>query len=116
MPDRFLRKVTAPLGISLPPAGQYGAGFVFLPHDAGEQERLRGLIDRIVREEGHEVLGWRAVPTDDRPAGRLGGGRRAGVRAGVHRRRPGAGDRTSQVADEAGHHQGPGRGSSGRST
>src|SRR3954466_14501476 len=30
MPDRFLRKVTAPLGITLPAAGAYGAGFVFL--------------------------------------------------------------------------------------
>src|ERR1700722_9782922 len=33
MPDRFLRKVTAPLGITLPPPGLYGAGFVFLPRE-----------------------------------------------------------------------------------
>src|SRR3977135_2925457 len=30
-PDRFLRKVTAALGMMLPPAGQYGTGLVFLP-------------------------------------------------------------------------------------
>src|SRR6266705_2829474 len=28
MPDRFLRKVTEPLGLTLPPAGQYGTGLV----------------------------------------------------------------------------------------
>jgi glutamate synthase domain-containing protein 1 len=33
MPDRFLRKATADLGFTLPPAGQYGAGLVFLPKD-----------------------------------------------------------------------------------
>src|SRR5215470_12375181 len=41
MPDRFLRKVTAPLGIALPPAGRYGSGLVFLPRDGAERERLR---------------------------------------------------------------------------
>ncbi len=65
MPDRFLRKVTAPLGITLPPAGQYGAGFVFFPRAAGEREEIRRLIEQIVREEGQDVLGWRRVPTDD---------------------------------------------------
>src|SRR5580704_1948912 len=30
-PDRFLRKVTPGLGITLPPAGRYGTGLVFLP-------------------------------------------------------------------------------------
>ena len=34
-PDRFLRKVTAQQGITLPPAGQYGTGLVFLPRNAG---------------------------------------------------------------------------------
>src|SRR5215212_10710722 len=30
-PDRFLRKVTMAMGVSLPPAGRYGTGLVFLP-------------------------------------------------------------------------------------
>ncbi|HMB81550.1 MAG TPA: glutamate synthase central domain-containing protein, partial [Vicinamibacterales bacterium] len=64
MPDRFLRKVTAPLGISLPAEGRYGAGLVFLPRHAGERNQLRRLFETIAREEGHEVLGWRTVPTD----------------------------------------------------
>ena len=64
-PDRFLRKVTAALGIALPPAGQYGTGLVFLPRVAAEREQCRLLIERIVEEEGQKVLGWRLVPTAD---------------------------------------------------
>jgi glutamate synthase (NADPH/NADH) large chain len=69
MPDRFLRRVTLPLGIDLPPAGSYGAGLVFLPHASGEREQLRRLIEQIAREEGRAVLGWRPVPGDDRALG-----------------------------------------------
>src|SRR5262249_38596775 len=64
MPDRFLRKVTAPLGIALPPAGRYGSGLVFLPRVRDERERLRALIEQIASEEGQEVLRGRVPPTD----------------------------------------------------
>jgi len=69
MPDRFLRKVTADLGFTLPPAGRYGAGLVFLPKFRGERERCRQLVEETVRSEGHEVLGWRVVPGDDSSLG-----------------------------------------------
>ncbi len=64
-PDRFLRKVTSPLGITLPPAGQYGTGLAFLPRLDAERDELRQLVERIVGEEGQRVLGWRRVPTAD---------------------------------------------------
>src|SRR5436190_24403343 len=41
MPDRFLRKATAHLGIVLPPPGRYGAGLGFLPGYRTERDRLR---------------------------------------------------------------------------
>ena len=44
MPDRFLRKVTADLGFTLPPPGAYAAGLVFLPQRRPEREQLRQLI------------------------------------------------------------------------
>src|SRR4051812_32934626 len=69
MPDRFLRKATVGLGFALPPAGQYGAGLVFLPQGRAEREQLRTLVERTVRENGHAVLGWRAVPGDDSSLG-----------------------------------------------
>jgi glutamate synthase (NADPH) large chain len=64
-PDKFLRKVTAAIGIALPPDGQYGTGLVFLPRVAAEREQCRLLVERIVGEEGQRVLGWRLVPTAD---------------------------------------------------
>ena len=64
MPDRFLRRVTAPLGFALPAEGRYGAGLVFLPQADGERDLVRRLFATIVREEGQRLLGWRKVPTD----------------------------------------------------
>src|SRR5437899_2368119 len=58
-PDKFLRKVTAAMGVSLPPAGEYGAGLVFLPRLAAEREQAKALVERIAREEGQQVLAWR---------------------------------------------------------
>jgi glutamate synthase (ferredoxin) len=69
MPDRFLRQQTTGAGIALPPAGQYGAGLVFLPHDPEVRAGIEALFERIVIEEGQHVLGWRDVPTCDRELG-----------------------------------------------
>src|SRR5437870_6431192 len=44
-PDRFLRKVTAPLGIMLPAAGEYGTGLVFLPRAEGERATAKALVE-----------------------------------------------------------------------
>src|SRR5262252_3848772 len=62
MPDKFLRKV-APA--SLPAAGEYGAGLVFLPKDADDRARIKTVFATIVAEEGQQLIGWRPVPTDD---------------------------------------------------
>ena len=62
VPDKFLRKV-APA--ALPPAGEYGVGVVFLPHDAAARQTIVDLFAKIVAEEGQTLLGWRDVPTDD---------------------------------------------------
>src|SRR5262245_57261543 len=69
MPDKFLRKVCAGLGIALPGPKDYGAGLVFLPRDLVQREKVQGLIAAIVAEEGQRLLGWRDVPTDDSPLG-----------------------------------------------
>jgi glutamate synthase (NADPH/NADH) large chain len=65
-PDAFLRKVVS---FALPPAGAYGAGLVFLPHEESDRDRIKDLIARIVEEEGQTLLGWRDVPTDNRLVG-----------------------------------------------
>ncbi|MFO0842574.1 MAG: glutamate synthase large subunit [Gemmataceae bacterium] len=64
-PDKFLRKEADRLGIHLPRLGDYGVGFAFLPTDPAEQRQCMATFERIVREEGQAVLGWRDVPTDN---------------------------------------------------
>ncbi|MEQ1574540.1 MAG: glutamate synthase large subunit [Vicinamibacterales bacterium] len=61
-PDRFFRKV---LPFTLPAAGSYGAGLVFLPRDGRDRESIQSLIAQIVEQEGAALLGWRDVPTDN---------------------------------------------------
>ena len=56
MPDAFLRKACAALDITLPPAGEYGVGMVFLPPRHRRAQRLRASSSsKIVREEGPEA-------------------------------------------------------------
>jgi len=61
MPDRFFHKV---LSFDLPAAGSYGAGLVFLPHDPVARAECKACVERIVREEGQTLLGWREVPVN----------------------------------------------------
>ena len=69
IPDRFLRRQCAGLGITLPAAGDYGAGLVFLPRDGAERDKIQSLMAGIVAEEGQRLLGWRDLPTDDATLG-----------------------------------------------
>jgi glutamate synthase (ferredoxin) len=69
VPDRFLRQEAARLNIALPPPGGYGVGLVFLPRDPANRERCERTFEKIVRDEGQRVLGWRTVPTDNSSIG-----------------------------------------------
>ncbi|MEE8429199.1 MAG: glutamate synthase subunit alpha, partial [Gammaproteobacteria bacterium] len=63
VPDAFLRAACDSLGISLPPATEYGVGCVFLPPESCAE--CEALIGGLVAEEGQQMLGWRDVPTDN---------------------------------------------------
>ena len=69
MPDSFLRSVCAPLGIELPEPFQYGVGMVFTSPKATERNSARHILEKILVEEGVELLGWRNVPTDNTSLG-----------------------------------------------
>ncbi len=64
VPHKFLAKVTGPLGITLPSAGQYGVGMVFTSRDPKIREASAQTFAKIAAEQGQEVLGWRDIPTD----------------------------------------------------
>ena len=59
MPDRFFRGVVP---FALPQAGSYGAGLLFLPHDAEARSECKAIVERIANDEGQTLLGWREVP------------------------------------------------------
>ena len=66
----FLRREAAKLGFTLPAAGQYGVGQLFLPKDPAEREAVKAELAQIVTAEGQTVLGWRDVPTDNSSLGK----------------------------------------------
>ncbi len=62
MPHEFLAPVLKELGAGVRAPGKYAAGMVFLPRDAGTQTFCRNIVEKTVRAEGQEFLGWRHVP------------------------------------------------------
>jgi glutamate synthase domain-containing protein 2/glutamate synthase domain-containing protein 1/glutamate synthase domain-containing protein 3 len=70
MPHQFFQRVCPPLGINLPQPGGFGAGVVFLPPQPEARLRCEQLIERVVRNQGLEMLGWREIPLDPARLGR----------------------------------------------
>jgi glutamate synthase (NADPH/NADH) large chain len=66
IPDAFFREEMAKQGVTLPPAGEYGVGMVFLPRDEAGRRACEAAIERTIRYEGQALLGWRDVPRDNR--------------------------------------------------
>jgi glutamate synthase (NADPH/NADH) large chain len=62
IPHEFFIREAQRLGFGLPPLGQYGVGQVFLPLDAARSKAAEAIVERVVREEGQKLLGWRTVP------------------------------------------------------
>src|SRR4051812_18285805 len=67
MPDKFFRKVAR--GFTLPPFGEYGVGMFFLPKDEMERKNCEAVVERVIAEEGQQLLGWRTVPTRNQTLG-----------------------------------------------
>ena len=65
IPDAFLREVMQAQGVSLPPAGEYGVGMVFLPQDGESRRACVAALERTIRYEGQVLLGWRDVPVNN---------------------------------------------------
>src|SRR2546423_835885 len=65
IPDQFFRDELGKLGIGLPPVGEYGVGMVFLPRDPASRFACQYEIERAIKDEGQELLGWRDVPVDN---------------------------------------------------
>ncbi|MDR1528812.1 MAG: glutamate synthase subunit alpha [Burkholderiales bacterium] len=64
LPDDLFRDSMKKQGVTLPPAGEYGVGMVFLPKEAASRQACEQELERAVRSEGQILLGWRDVPVD----------------------------------------------------
>ncbi len=71
IPHAFFARETEALGFTLPSPGEYGVGMVFLPVDTHDRLICEGIIEKIVREEGLKILGWRDTPINGNTIGRL---------------------------------------------
>src|ERR1700728_3955520 len=71
IPDKFFVRECAKLGCTLPPAGEYAVGMVFLPVEPSHRLQVEGILERIAREEGLGVLGWRDTPVEVDAIGRI---------------------------------------------
>ncbi|MCX6394612.1 MAG: glutamate synthase large subunit [Solirubrobacterales bacterium] len=66
IPDQFLRSA---FGSVVPDAGSYGVGQLFMPTDDRQREAMEAIVERVITDEGQEVLAWRTVPVDRRHCG-----------------------------------------------
>jgi glutamate synthase (NADPH) large chain len=71
IPHKFFARECSTLGFELPAPGAYAVGMTFLPVERHQRLQCEGILERIVREEGLEVLGWRDTPVDGSAVGRV---------------------------------------------
>ncbi|MBN2103713.1 glutamate synthase large subunit [bacterium] len=68
IPDLFFRNEVP---FTLPAFSAYGVGMIFLPSDQNLANQCRAAVEKIVSQEGCDVLGWREVPVNNSHLGRL---------------------------------------------
>ncbi len=64
LPDALYRAEMAAQGVTLPPAGEYGVGMIFLPKEHASRLACEQEMERAVAAEGQVLLGWRDVPVN----------------------------------------------------
>ena len=68
LPHSFFRQVGKDIGMSLPAPGHYAVGNIFLPQTTGKRAACKKAIEKVIKEEGQQFLGWRRIPVDPRKA------------------------------------------------
>jgi glutamate synthase (NADPH) large chain len=71
IPHKFFVRECEKLGFALPEAGKYAVGMTFLPVEKHPRLQCEGILERIVREEGLKLLGWRDTPVYASAIGRV---------------------------------------------
>jgi len=68
-PHDFFKKVAQENKIDLPSLGEYGTGLIFLPQDSRERQFCKETFEKVIKEQGQILLGWRDVPINDSDIG-----------------------------------------------
>jgi glutamate synthase (NADPH) large chain len=71
IPHKFFARECEVLGFKLPAPGEYGVGMIFLPVEKADRLQCEGVLERMAREEGLSVLGWRDTPVEGSAIGRV---------------------------------------------
>src|ERR1035438_3839613 len=74
IPHKFFSRECSKLGFDLPELGAYAVGMTFLPVEKHDRLQCEGILERIVREEGLTLLGWRDTPCFASSIGRVARG------------------------------------------
>ncbi len=65
IPHAFLADECKKLGFALPGPGDYAVGHIFMPQDERLAAHCKRAWERILKEEGLALIGWRDVPVDN---------------------------------------------------
>ncbi|MCK4798848.1 MAG: glutamate synthase large subunit [Spirochaetes bacterium] len=64
----FISSVKQIKGLSI---GEYGVGQIFFPDNKNTISKCKNIIEKVINNEGLQVLTWREVPTDDSMLGEI---------------------------------------------
>jgi len=67
-PDSFLQAIAREQNFSL--SDRYAVGMVFLNTDSGKADQARQQLEKEVKQEGLELVGWRVVPVNPDACGK----------------------------------------------
>ena len=56
-------------GFTLPPKGDYAIGMTFMPTDPKKYQQAKTAVELVCANQGHQILGWRSVPTSNADLG-----------------------------------------------
>ncbi|SES68498.1 glutamate synthase (NADPH/NADH) large chain [Salinibacillus kushneri] len=62
IPDELFRKQWNQM---LPQQGEYAVGMLFLPQQEHLRKQAESVVEQVIKEEKHDLIGWRTVPVDD---------------------------------------------------
>jgi glutamate synthase (NADPH) large chain len=69
IPHEFLVGELLKIGIKLPAVGQYGVGMAFFPQEENLRQECKEILERQIKKQGFELLGYRIVPVENSELG-----------------------------------------------